>query len=134
MDPKRLRELCEKATPGPWGTAPFIPLSDAEFIIAAREALPALMDRLEELEAQNKILADDIRCGDALEKELEAKLKSAEKVVEVMKGALKEIKIGRGPYSHDRLEHATGTIQAMKEEASKALAAFDAMKKETPKT
>jgi len=35
--------------------------------------------------------------------------------------ALKEISLGRGPYKMDRYEHAVSTINAMKNEAHKAL-------------
>lgn len=67
----RLRELCAKATPGPWrheqyGTAPCYGLrstplhlvvtvqgeDDAAFIAAARTALPALLDDVERLQGE----------------------------------------------------------------------------------
>ena len=41
--------------------------------------------------------------------------------VERLVEALEEIKLGSGPYSQDRLKHAENCIEAMKEEARKAL-------------
>lgn len=80
---KRLRELCEKATKGPWeakepafapgigrarvfgpGYAPkhdgkeCIKLEDAELIAAARNALPAILDEVDRLEARVKELSN----------------------------------------------------------------------------
>ena len=43
-----------------------------------------------------------------------------EKYQRAMK-ALKEISLGRGPYKMDHYEHAISTINAMKNEAHKAL-------------
>ena len=70
-DVARLRELCEKATPGPWAMlggdwyglaseaqgAPSVEVdfstyhADAEFVAEARTALPWLLDRIAALEA-----------------------------------------------------------------------------------
>jgi hypothetical protein len=68
IDTAALRELCERATPGPWeyGIDPchfdspevrnnrwaiYVPTDeDAAFIAAARTALPELLDRVEKLE------------------------------------------------------------------------------------
>lgn len=41
--------------------------------------------------------------------------------VVVLRAALEEISKGAGPFSHDPLEHATSTIEAMKEAAREAL-------------
>jgi len=56
---QQLRELCEKATPGPWeiefddgvGMDP-----DSTFIVAARTALPRLLDKVERLKEENSRL------------------------------------------------------------------------------
>ena len=75
MDIKRLRELCDKATPGPWevvkkgNTVPSLAIpgvcsglspkkADAEFIAAARTALPEALEQLEWHEINQKQLED----------------------------------------------------------------------------
>lgn len=66
MDIKKLAALCEAASPGPWTVevdsdstlvssahwdiAFSVSNPDAEFIAAAREAIPALLARVKELE------------------------------------------------------------------------------------
>jgi len=46
----------------------------------------------------------------------------AESLLAKCREALEEIKLGAGPYSMDPMEHASNTIEAMKELANKALA------------
>lgn len=88
MDIKKLREICEKATPGPWewqysekwGTIVFndtlgvitaytnergnpditIAEEDLEFIAAARTALPELLDEVERLRKEVRLLNENI--------------------------------------------------------------------------
>jgi len=88
MDIKKLRELCEKATPGPWewqysekwGTSVFndtlgvitaytnergnpditIAEEDLEFIAAARTALPEILDEVERLRKEVRLLNERI--------------------------------------------------------------------------
>lgn len=86
MDPNeiaRLRELCEKATPGPWnrGTgneyrelfknhgmhlAHVYECADGDFIAAARTALPALLDEVERLQEIAELAHRQMQDGDAL--------------------------------------------------------------------
>ena len=66
----RLEALCESATDGPWAVTssmgyiclgPHVVTSeDAEFIDAARMALPKLLARVRELEAEVDGLEDDL--------------------------------------------------------------------------
>jgi hypothetical protein len=95
IDIKRLRELTEKATTGPWeahwvkqhtggeccfiehGNAemPSLELdiathADADFIAAARNSLPELLDELERLRARVNNLVQIKRAKEALEAEL----------------------------------------------------------------
>jgi hypothetical protein len=49
MNPADLRALLAAATPGPWKSA-YYTNADAVLIVAAVNALPALLDRLEKLE------------------------------------------------------------------------------------
>jgi len=79
MDIKRLRALCEAATPGPWdatsfpsrivtqdGTmiVDFIPMTDdAKFIAIARTALPKALDEIEQLQKERD---EAIRCRDEM--------------------------------------------------------------------
>ena len=48
-------------------------------------------------------------------------MRTAEKRIEDLEAALKEISLGRGPFSNDLFEHAKNTIEAMKEVAKAAL-------------
>lgn len=78
---KRLRELADAATPGPWrasgsivraGTAPGegpivheggrvtdASMANADLIAAARAALPALLDEIERLQEELRVAAQD---------------------------------------------------------------------------
>jgi len=106
------KELCEKATPGPWGLdgidrvisptlesgsdaiADCYYLNDDDFIAESREALPHYIDRTEKAEARVRELEE----------------------------ALREIAKGEGPFSRDHLKHAANCIESMKNIAITALA------------
>ena len=83
LDIKKLRELCEKATPGPWLEEPrqneatdfayvwavhrcvleddgCLVEEDADFIAAARTALPEALDEIERLQNENNQLHKDL--------------------------------------------------------------------------
>lgn len=59
---KRLRELCEKATPGPWEDEGGKYGPDELFIAASRTAIPALLD---ELVAARQLAADNFAEAEA---------------------------------------------------------------------
>ncbi len=120
LDLKKLKELCEKATPGPWEiryrdiddnheqakvwaenfgwliTRGDLPRSyhdpSMEFIAAARTALPQLIERVEELEAEVKIARE--RLGPAgwkmlqripeLESQLATAIEALEKIEDLL--------------------------------------------------
>jgi NADH:ubiquinone oxidoreductase subunit E len=66
-----------------------------------------------------KVLSDVIA---ALQQQLAEVTRERDALV----AALKEIQEGRGPFSRDHLQHATNTIESMKEIAATALAAVEA--------
>jgi chemotaxis receptor (MCP) glutamine deamidase CheD len=68
LDLDALQALCDAATPGPWETDADrfddIEEDDAEFIAAAREAMPMLVARVRELEAEKAAMqAALIQCS-----------------------------------------------------------------------
>lgn len=70
MDLERLKELCDRATPGPWrdnlpeidsdwGTiGEIFSSADRNFICEARDAMPKLIERISKLEAALRWYAD----------------------------------------------------------------------------
>ena len=105
MNTSKLRELSEQATPGPWGgdykcsmlnldtgqdVAEFYGSKDALFVEEMRNSLPALLDRLDKLEAvagaaqnlQIHIKHDDVGYDDfeAAVETMDAALAALEKV------------------------------------------------------
>lgn len=115
MDIKKLRELCEKATPGPWewqysekwGTSVFndtlgvitaytnergnpditIAEEDLEFIAAARTALPELLDEVEMLRKENQEM---VREGLAADVEI---VKENMRLIEEVERLRKEVRL-----------------------------------------
>jgi hypothetical protein len=82
----RLKALCARATPGPWEVRGstyvgngekmiaeiiFGRIGDPEFIAAAREALPALIEEVERLTAENFKFRVALRLPDAGVEEIE---------------------------------------------------------------
>jgi len=92
------------------------PTSEAnrDYICAARNVLPDLLDEIERLQAAGFI---EVERANKAEADLAAALKRAEALQE----ALVEISWGEGAFSRDPLTHAGNTIENMKSIARTAL-------------
>ena len=72
------------------------------------------------VELESKLKAE-LEKDDAIE-ELTIKLATLKELLQKAVDSFKEISDGKGPYSMDRLEHASNTIEAMKDVANVFLA------------